>query len=172
MSAPRSSKRSASARQSSVSPPPSKRRVESTTTSKITSLPLSRTFAAERKPLEKAVANFFTPSSQKIPDLMRWRIVNSSLLVGTYDPEGSTQTSHTHTRRRKVAAFDLVGSLPMTQHYVPVLKENMSLTVLQDSTLIQNLSGNIFSQNPSDWRWWHSSVPNVLKQLYAEGYVG
>ena len=101
---------------------------------------------------------------------MKWRTVNSSLLVGSYNPEGSTETAHPHTRRKKVAAFDLVGSLPMTQHDVSVL--DMSLTVLQDSTLIQTLSGNIFSKTASDWRWWHISVPNVLKQLYSEGHVG
>ena len=49
---------------------------------------------------------------------------------------------------------------------------NVNLTVLQDSTLIQTLSGNIFSKTPSDWKWWHMSVPSVLKQLYAEGHVG
>ncbi|KAI4242256.1 MAG: hypothetical protein L6R40_004127 [Gallowayella cf. fulva] len=41
----------------------------------------------------------------------------------------------------------------------------------QDSTLISTLSGNIFAKDASDWRWWHISVPTVLKKLYADGYL-
>ncbi|KAL9119120.1 MAG: hypothetical protein Q9187_004323 [Circinaria calcarea] len=132
------------ARHGSLSPPPTKRKFESTTT-------------------KKAVASFFTPVSQKEPERVTWRVVESSLLVGRYSPSPapkSTPESATATeggegkekgepvvKRRKIAAFDF------------------------DSTLIQTSSGNIFGKNSSDWRWWHVSVPGVLRQLYADGYT-
>lgn len=121
-------KRSSHERNASLSPPPSKRKFESTTT-------------------KKAVASFFTPASQKHPDQLTWRIVNSSLLVGRYSPHATRQASDALRKRRKIAAFDL------------------------DSTLIETISGGIFAKDSSDWRWWHICVPNVLKQLYADGYV-
>ena len=43
--------------------------------------------------------------------------------------------------------------------------------LFKDSTLIQTASGNVFAKDATDWRWWHSSVPGVLKDLYADGYV-
>lgn len=42
---------------------------------------------------------------------------------------------------------------------------------IQDSTLIQTISGNIFSKDASDWRWWHPRVPIVLKKLHADKCV-
>ncbi|KAF3034070.1 hypothetical protein E8E12_004444 [Didymella heteroderae] len=53
-----------SASEKEVSPPPAKRRQQSHTTN-------------------KAVANFFTPSSKKEPEKMTWRIVKDSLLDST-----------------------------------------------------------------------------------------
>ena len=71
---------------------------------------------------------------------------------------------------RKIAAFDLVG-----HHSVEACLDETSLTYMaiktQDSTLIQTSSGNVFAKDPTDWRWWHPSIPNVLKQLHADGYV-
>ncbi|MCJ1469682.1 hypothetical protein MMC07_008318 [Pseudocyphellaria aurata] len=121
-------KRTAHERNASLSPPPSKRKLESTTT-------------------KKAVASFFTPASQKQPDQLTWRIVNSSLLVGRYRPHPTRQASDAQVKRRKIAAFDL------------------------DSTLIDTISGGIFAKDSTDWRWWHNCVPNRLKQLHADGYV-
>ncbi|KAL6251359.1 DNA kinase/phosphatase Pnk1 [Rhinocladiella similis] len=70
----------------SISPPPIKRKVESTTTN-------------------KAVASFFKPTSQKEPEKLIWRIVNNSLIVGRYDePKVSPQTRILPV---KIAAFDL-----------------------------------------------------------------
>lgn len=42
---------------------------------------------------------------------------------------------------------------------------------IQDSTLIQTISGNIFSKDATDWRWWHPSVPTALKKLHADKCV-
>lgn len=44
------------------------------------------------------------------------------------------------------------------------------LTSIQDSTLITTSSGNVFAKDATDWKWWHVSVPTVLRQLYADGY--
>ncbi|MCJ1301277.1 hypothetical protein MMC08_004076 [Hypocenomyce scalaris] len=120
-------KRSISAREGSLSPPPVKRKLESTTT-------------------KKAVASFFTPVSKKEPEKITWRVVNRSLLVGASTPEpSSTKNDAPAKKRRKIAAFDF------------------------DSTLIQTSSGNVFGKSSTDWRWWDSSVPGVLRQLYFDG---
>ncbi|KAL1968857.1 hypothetical protein VTN77DRAFT_1218 [Rasamsonia byssochlamydoides] len=75
-----------------VSPPPLKRKVESTTT-------------------RQAVASFFTPASQKKPEKVTWRIVNNSLVVGKYSPDNQQSQGG---RKRKVAAFDLDSTLIST----------------------------------------------------------
>jgi hypothetical protein len=66
----------------------------------------------------KAVANFFTPASQKEPETMTWRVLNNSLLVGRYKLEISSLGSETiPPKRRKIAAFDFVKSSPSHYHY-------------------------------------------------------
>jgi len=65
---------------------------------------------------ENAVANFFTPTSQKPKDRLTWseRSPNDdsppTLLVGRYDPAGS-QEEELRFKRRKIAAFDLVREI-------------------------------------------------------------
>lgn len=72
-----------------VSPPPVKRRQQSTITS-------------------KAVANFFTPLSKKELEKMSWRIVNESLLIGRCQ---APKTAQLVSSGRKVAAFDFDSTL-------------------------------------------------------------
>ncbi|TDZ39419.1 Bifunctional polynucleotide phosphatase/kinase [Colletotrichum spinosum] len=84
----------------SISPPPTKRKVQSGTT-------------------QSAVANFFKPASQKPKDRTIWteRAPNddtpATLLVGRYEPE-NTKEGGTAMRRNKVAAFDLDSTLITT----------------------------------------------------------
>ncbi|KAF2467058.1 PNK3P-domain-containing protein [Lindgomyces ingoldianus] len=111
-----------------VSPPQTKRRQQSTTTS-------------------KAVANFFTPASKKEPEKMSWRIVNSSLLIGRYNPSAASQSPKPFRSGRKIAVFDF------------------------DSTLIRSASGNRFGRDATDWKWWHDSVPGTLRSLHEDGYL-
>ncbi|KAL2753534.1 hypothetical protein ACRALDRAFT_2060715 [Sodiomyces alcalophilus JCM 7366] len=115
-----------------ISGPPIKRRAASGTT-------------------KSAVANFFTPTSQKPKERTIWteRAPNddtpATLLVGRYEPENSSEEPM--TARRKIAAFDL------------------------DSTLITTSSGKKHATEATDWKWWHSSVPGRLRELYKnEGY--
>ncbi|KAL8978851.1 MAG: hypothetical protein Q9205_005670 [Flavoplaca limonia] len=80
----------------SVSPPPIRRKLESTTT-------------------KKAVAGFFTPASKKSPDRTHWRVVNGTLLAGRYrpqEPPGSEDTQP--VKKRKIAAFDFDSTLIST----------------------------------------------------------
>ena len=102
-------KRGASTRNESLSPPPVKRKYESTTTSKMLPFPYQQcvlTILAD-----KAVASFFTPTSKKQPDKLTWRIVENSLLIGKYKPDiRSTENSASSPKRRKIAAFDFVCS--------------------------------------------------------------
>ncbi|RCI14507.1 hypothetical protein L249_7013 [Ophiocordyceps polyrhachis-furcata BCC 54312] len=99
---------------------------------------------------KSAVDSFFTPMSQKPKDRIEWseRAGDaggpSTLLVG----RRHTAVSETDGRRsKKIAAFDL------------------------DSTLIATLSGKKHPTSATDWRWWHPSVPQRLRQLYHEqGY--
>lgn len=39
----------------------------------------------------------------------------------------------------------------------------------QDSTLISTASGNRFSKDATDWKWWNLHVPDRLKKLNTEG---
>ncbi|KAF9738760.1 bifunctional polynucleotide phosphatase/kinase [Paraphaeosphaeria minitans] len=93
----------------------------------------------------KAVANFFTPLSKKEPDEMAWRVVSDSLLIGRY--RAATHSPKTTNAKRKIAAFDF------------------------DSTLITPASGKKFGRDATDWKWWHGSVPQKLRQLHEDGYV-
>lgn len=60
----------------------------------------------------KAVQSFFTPASKKSADMLTWRIHEESLIIGRY---GSLPLdANPETRRRKVAAFDLVSLFDRT----------------------------------------------------------
>ncbi|KAI1266201.1 polynucleotide kinase 3 phosphatase-domain-containing protein [Xylariaceae sp. FL1019] len=119
-----------------ISPPPIKRKAQSTIS-------------------KGAVANFFTPTSQKPKDRTIWSERASSddtpatLLVGKYEPEAKSESDSepSSAKRRKIAAFDL------------------------DSTLILSASGKKFSTEPQDWKWWSPSVPSKLRTLHNEGYL-
>ncbi|KAB5527941.1 polynucleotide kinase 3 phosphatase-domain-containing protein [Coniochaeta sp. 2T2.1] len=132
MVSPATKKRPADDKDRSVSPPPLKRKAQSGIT-------------------KSAVANFFTPTSQKPKDRTTWSErspaegVPATLLVGKYMPEKVDEEAP--NKRRKVAAFDL------------------------DSTLITSASGKKHSDSATDWKWWDRSVPGRLKELYNdEGY--
>jgi hypothetical protein len=58
----------------------------------------------------KAIANFFTPVSQKEPEKMSWRVVHDTLLIGRYGAPAATQATRP-IKRRKIAAFDFVRLL-------------------------------------------------------------
>ncbi|ATZ48965.1 Bctpp1 [Botrytis cinerea B05.10] len=98
------------------------------------------------------VASFFTPTSQKPPEKISWQErapdedSPSTLLVGKFEPLNSSDKralSH-NLKRNKVAAFDF------------------------DSTLIQTSSGKKHPTNGQDWKWWHPSVPTMLRKLYLD----
>jgi hypothetical protein len=38
----------------------------------------------------------------------------------------------------------------------------------QDSTLIQTSSGKKFASDAQDWKWWHASVPGMIRKMYLE----
>jgi bifunctional polynucleotide phosphatase/kinase len=114
MSLSTSKKRPADDKDRSVSPPPLKRKAQSTITSmspcksRTTGcLPTDANMASE-----SAVANFFTPTSKKPKDRTTWSErsagegVSATLLVGKYVPEKGDDEPL--AKRRKIAAFDLV----------------------------------------------------------------
>lgn len=104
-------KRPLSIRDRSLSPPPLKRKFESTTTSEIMQNVLNKDFYSSRLILtcitEDAVASFFTPLSRKEPEKTTWRIVNNSLLIGRYRT-GDDNGERPPLKRRRIAAFDFV----------------------------------------------------------------
>lgn len=109
------------------SPPPTKRKIQSTTS-------------------QSKVANFFTPASQKPPENCKWRTVDQSLLIAKYEPSTTPDTATLPERRRRIAAFDL------------------------DGTIISPASGKTFSKDSSDWKFWHPLVPQKLKQAHETGH--
>ncbi|CAK7270825.1 DNA kinase/phosphatase Pnk1 [Sporothrix epigloea] len=121
-----------------ISPPPTKRKVLSSVSKSV-------------------VASFFTPASQKpaVKSSVAWDErapavgVPATLLVATFCPEGSRETSSSSTtpKRRKVAAFDL------------------------DSTLITTASGKKHAVSATDWTWWDATVPQRLRTLYDNGFA-
>ncbi|KAL4779107.1 PNK3P-domain-containing protein [Aspergillus varians] len=77
-----------------ISPPPIRRKVDST--------------------LKKTVASsFFTPASQKKPEPIAWRIVKDSLIVGKFSPESSQDRKQSSSKPR-IAAFDFDSTLVST----------------------------------------------------------
>ncbi|GFF35468.1 bifunctional polynucleotide phosphatase/kinase [Aspergillus udagawae] len=108
-----------------ISPPPLKRKVESTVT-------------------KRTVASFFTPTSQKKPEKITWRVVNNSLVIGKHTTGPGEQPAR--REKAKVAAFDL------------------------DSTLVVTASGNTFPRDSADWKWFSPNVPTRLRELNANGY--
>ncbi|KAK1765385.1 polynucleotide kinase 3 phosphatase [Phialemonium atrogriseum] len=126
-----SSKRPAAENDPSISPPPLKRKAQSVIS-------------------KAAVANFFTPTSQKPKERTTWTERSphgdtpATLLVAKYVPDGAEEEPL--PKRRKIAAFDL------------------------DSTLITTASGKKHSDDATDWKWWDRCVPMRLKQLFEEGY--
>ncbi|KAJ5678663.1 hypothetical protein N7462_006907, partial [Penicillium macrosclerotiorum] len=77
-----------------ISPPPLRRKVESSVN-------------------KKSVANFFTPASQKKPEPITWRVLGTSLIIGKYLPVKGTQKLPEKDRR--VAAFDLDSTVIKTK---------------------------------------------------------
>ena len=95
------------------------------------------------------MADFFTPASKKEKETgqMSWRVVNDTLLIGRYGGALTKGMGGLGGGKRKIAAFDF------------------------DSTLIRPASDRKFAKDAGDWKWWHHSVPKVLKQLYDEGHI-
>ncbi|KAI6276167.1 hypothetical protein MCOR31_003936 [Pyricularia oryzae] len=121
-----------------ISPPPIKRKAQTTIT-------------------KTAVASFFTPTSQKPKERTTWNErmppkdgkdsndARATLLVAQYTPK--SYEAEPPSKRRKVAAFDL------------------------DGTIIRTASGKKHADGPGDWQWWDTCVPLKLKSLYYEdGY--
>ncbi len=125
--------------------------------------PFERTNAT----LEKAVANFFTPTSQKEPDPVSWQVLHESLLIGRFKKSEALQAIK---RPQKIAAFDFVGeSLESQKPKRCVADPSLTAYRTQDSTLITSRSGVKFAKSSADWKWWHESVPGALQGLKANG---
>jgi G:T/U-mismatch repair DNA glycosylase len=54
------------------------------------------------------VSSFFTPVSQKEPEKTIWRVMNDTLLLARHKPTREENDKLPTTKRRRVAAFDLV----------------------------------------------------------------
>jgi len=100
-----------------VSPPPVRRKVQSTTTRMLRrkSFPL-KTFY-DNIHAENAVASFFTRASLKPPEKITWRErapndnTPASLLVGKYGFHGERTDSQKNPSKVKIAAFDFVSPI-------------------------------------------------------------
>ena len=93
----------------------------------------------------KAVSSFFKPVSQREPELITWKIIKQSLIVGKF--AGTQAQDGTQLKRRKIAAFDL------------------------DDTLICANAGSKWNRSATSWKWWNTSIPSRLRDLYKDGYL-
>ena len=91
-----------------------------------------------------AVANFFTPTSQKPAEETSFHIVENTLLVAKHGAIPPTPPAASPVR---IAAFDL------------------------DDALITTRSGRRFARDAEDWKWWDASVPTTLRRLADEGFL-
>lgn len=99
----------------SVSPPPTKRKAQSSISSKHCTADLwcMGWLTGGVAGTESAVASFFQPTSQKPKERTTWSErapdddTPATLLVGRYEPEGMGDADR--AKRRKIAAFDLVS---------------------------------------------------------------
>ena len=128
-----------------VSPPPLKRRIESTTTSK-TYLRRQECLSPYLQRIDRAVSSFFTPASQKVPERLTWRIVDRSLIVAKYDASHSDVRSQSISTPRRIAAFDL------------------------DDTVIKP-TGAKWARSATSWKWWDPCVPGKLRELHRDGFL-
>lgn len=58
-------------------------------------------------PTEGAASNFFTPTSQKKPSPITWRVIGTSAVIGRQITGNLLQPD----KQRRIAGFDLVGCL-------------------------------------------------------------
>ncbi|KAK4160258.1 polynucleotide kinase 3 phosphatase-domain-containing protein [Cladorrhinum sp. PSN259] len=118
--------------------------------------PLVKRKTAQPAISKSAVANFFTPASQKPKEPTVWterspsKDTPATLLVAKYvspvTESSDKEKQDSQIKRRKIAAFDL------------------------DSTLITPASGKKHADGPGDWKWWHHSVCPKLRELYEQDY--
>lgn len=91
-----------------LSPPATKRKVVSTTTSLSPEI-YSYHVPANCGEIGATVANFFKPASAKESEKTTWRAVEKSLVIAKYVPTNySETTSLDNTEPRRIAGFDLV----------------------------------------------------------------
>ncbi|KAI9793511.1 MAG: hypothetical protein M1816_007943 [Peltula sp. TS41687] len=88
-------KRTSSTDDGRVSPPPIRRKVQSSIS-------------------KNAVANFFTPASLRPPEKTRWQIIQDSLLIARHFDGKLGKDAVTLTGPQKIAAFDLDSTLIRT----------------------------------------------------------
>ena len=94
-----------------LSPPPLKRRQQASINRELRSF-----FGRARKTealVEKAVANFFKPASEKEKEVEKisWRTVSGSLLIGKYNSNYATGERAEKSEKQRIAAFDFVRDL-------------------------------------------------------------
>ncbi|KAL5346492.1 DNA kinase/phosphatase Pnk1 [Pseudogymnoascus australis] len=79
--------------------------------------------------------------------MISWEVVEGTLLVARYTPEGShDEIQKSSLNETRVAAFDL------------------------DSTIIDTKSGIIPNSDPEDWKWWHDNVVRKIRDVYLDGH--
>lgn len=76
---------------------------------------------------------------------LKWLTVLPTVLITITRTEGTVAAAG--AGRAKVAAFDL------------------------DGTLIATKSGRKFPKDSYDWRWWDKRIPNIIKELYDDGWA-
>ncbi|PQE03755.1 hypothetical protein CJF30_00006436 [Rutstroemia sp. NJR-2017a BBW] len=122
-----------------ISPPPVRRKVQSSTTCEFAIV-----IWGNRKAdilAANAIASFFTPKSQKPPQKISWQEraldddTPSTLLVGKYEPSKDSAISEPasqDTKRNKIAAFDFVSDDTFIPFRVVVLSNQAGISLKTD----------------------------------------
>ncbi|OBT63746.1 hypothetical protein VE03_06201 [Pseudogymnoascus sp. 23342-1-I1] len=79
--------------------------------------------------------------------MISWEVVEGTLLVARYAPEGNhDEIKKPSPNETRVAAFDL------------------------DSTIIDSKSGIVPNGDPDDWKWWQDNVVRKIRDAHLSGH--
>ena len=171
-------KRKTSSQEARVSPPPLRRKMQSTTTSRCIR------HVSRRDLLWTARGRLYTHANRRCRccsyDILHTGITKATrenvMAGGRYYPTRGPLRGRRRSWRgtgasggpSKDSGIRSRESGPMEWLRAPGQRRSDRS---QDSTLIRTVSGKHFARDERDWQWWHPSVPGQVRDLHQKGCV-